>query len=133
MESAKSSQLALVIEDEVYLASFFSKALEYAGYQTLEVYDGQVAMNYLAQEAPSLVVLDLNLPRVSGREILRYIRSEARFAGTRVILATSESAAAIGEASSKSDLVLLKPISFSQLRDLASRFRLSPGMQLNPA
>lgn len=115
---------ALVIEDEVYLASIFAKALEYAGYQTMEFYDGQVAMDHLSglRQPPALVVLDLNLPRVTGQEILRYIRAEDRFAETRVILATSDAAAIAGEMDLKSDLVLLKPISFVQLRDLASRF-----------
>jgi DNA-binding response OmpR family regulator len=122
MDCTLSSRLAFVIEDEVYLASIFAKALEYAGFQTLEINDGQTAMDCLSQASPALVVLDLNLPRVSGRDILRFIREEARFACTRVIIATSDSAAVAGEMDAKSDLVLLKPISFSQLRDLASRF-----------
>jgi len=124
MDSAAVSQLAFVIEDEINLAAIFATALERAGYKTLSMNDGQVAIDHLreAHESPRLVLLDLNLPLVSGKDILRYIRGDARFAKTRVILATSDSAAIVGEMEDKSDLVLLKPISFAQLRDLASRF-----------
>lgn len=116
--------LAISIEDEIPLCSIYAKALERAGFRTLEYYDGQVAMDALGalEEPPSLVVLDLNLPNLPGREILRFIRAEPRFSGTHVFLATSDSPDVTSELEENSDLVLFKPISFSQLRDLASRF-----------
>jgi DNA-binding response OmpR family regulator len=115
---------ALVIEDEVPLAEIFAKALKVAGYQTGEIYNGQEALDYLRQmeEAPSLILLDFHLPLVSGKEILQFIRENDRFARTRVIMATSDSAAMVGEIEKKADLVLLKPISYWQLRELAARF-----------
>lgn len=115
---------AFVIEDEIQLAAIYAKALDLAGYQTMAIYNGQEAINHLRslKEAPSLIVLDLNLPMFPGKDILRFIRMDSRYAGTRVILATSDSAAVRGEIEDKSDIVLLKPISFTQLRDLASRF-----------
>lgn len=115
---------AFVIEDEVPLADIYARALQLAGYQTQSINNGQEAIDcfYNIAEAPRLVVLDLNLPLYPGKEILRFIRKDSRFTGTRVILATSDSAAVVGEIESKSDLVLLKPIGFTQLRELASRF-----------
>lgn len=116
---------ALVIEDEIPLAGIFAKALQFAGFHTGELYDGQEALDWLknTQEVPALVLIDFHLPLVSGKEILRYIRSNERFSKTRIIMATSDSAAMVGEVEHKADLILLKPISYSQLRDLASRFR----------
>jgi DNA-binding response OmpR family regulator len=124
MELAQPQSLAYVIEDEVPLAAIYARALKIAGYQTCEINDGLTAMDELRSNAycPALVVLDLNLPLVSGKEILRFIRMDPRFSKTRVIIATSDSAAVVGELEDKSDLVLLKPISYSQLRDLARRF-----------
>jgi len=115
---------AFVIEDEIQLAAIYTKALDLAGYQTIAIHNGQEAINHLRslKEAPSLIVLDLNLPMFPGKDILRFIRMDSRYARTRVILATSDSAAVRGEIEDKSDIVLLKPISFTQLRDLASRF-----------
>ena len=64
-------------------------------------------------------MLDLHLPHVSGPDILRHIRVDARLTETRVIVATAH--ARIAESIRReADLVLLKPISFSQLRDLAA-------------
>jgi len=121
------SQRALVIEDEIPLAGIFAKALKLAGYQTGEIYDGQEALDQLRQteEAPALILLDFHLPFVSGNEILQFIRGDQRFSETLVIMATADSAAVTGEIEKKVDLVLLKPISYSQLRELASRFRYS--------
>ncbi len=124
MDPIKTNRLAFVIEDEVQLAAIYVKALELAGYRCTAIYNGQEAMDelHVVPEAPALIVLDLNLPLLSGKEILRYVRKEARFGKTRVILATSDSAAVMGEIEANSDIVLLKPIGFTQLRELASRF-----------
>jgi phosphoserine phosphatase RsbU/P len=127
VDPIKNDRLAYVIEDEVQLAAIYVKALELAGYSTVSIYDGQEAMdrlNYIITP-PNLIVLDLNLPLLSGKEILRFVRRDPRFSKTRVILATSDSAAVIGEIEAKSDIVLLKPIGFTQLRELASRFTLA--------
>lgn len=122
--AVSAPHLAYVIEDEVYLAEIFAKALTKAGFQTLEITDGQQAIEHLreTQDMPRLVVLDVNLPLVSGKDILRFIRADARFDKTRVILATSESAGVLGELEANSDIVLLKPVSYTLLRELASRF-----------
>jgi len=119
-----SRHQALVIEDEKDLAAIFSKALEYAGYHTGVIHCGKEAYEQLNDivEAPALVLLDYHLPLVSGKEILQFIRTNGRFAKTRVILATCDSAAVVGEMERNADLVLLKPISYTQLRELASRF-----------
>lgn len=122
--SIPTSRQAYVIEDEVQLAAIYTKALDLAGYHTIAIHNGQEAIDHLRSlnVAPSLIVLDLNLPMFPGKDILRFIRMDSRYIKTRVILATSDSAAVRGEIEDKSDIVLLKPISFTQLRDLASRF-----------
>ncbi len=119
-----NSHRALIIEDEVPLALIFAKALEFAGFQTEVIHDGQEALDQLQlnKEAPALVLLDFHLPLVNGQEILQFIRGNQRFSKTRVIMASSNPAAMVGEVEKKADLVLLKPISFTQLRDLARRF-----------
>jgi DNA-binding response OmpR family regulator len=121
-----------VIEDEVQLAAIYVRALELAGYLATAIYDGQEAMDTLclSPDGPALIVLDLNLPLLPGKEILRFVRRDARFSKTRVILATSDSAAVIGEIEDKSDIVLLKPIGFTQLRELASRFLDPPAYRM---
>lgn len=91
-----------------------------ASFDTEVIQDGAVALAALARLSPAIVLLDLHLPRVSGKTILHCIRNNVRLQHIPVILATADSQ--VGEdLRADSDLVLLKPISISQLRDLASR------------
>jgi DNA-binding response OmpR family regulator len=62
------------------------------------------------------VILDLNLPRVPGTEILRHIRSDVRLAGVQVVVVTAYHNL-VAEVEGDADLVLLKPVTFSWLRD----------------
>jgi DNA-binding response OmpR family regulator len=112
--------LAFVIEDDSDLVTIFSEALRRAGFEVEGIRAGDRAMERLAAVLPRIIVLDLHLPKVSGPDILRYIRSEERFKDTRVII-TSADAQLADEFRDIADLVLVKPVSFSQLRDLAGR------------
>ena len=120
MSESLSRQLALIIEDDYDLATIFAEALQAAGFDAEIIRAGDTALERLDATTPSVVVLDLHLPHVSGVDILQRIRADARLAGTRVMVATADPRMAeILE--DEADLVLLKPISFSQLRDLAMR------------
>ena len=112
---------ALIIEDNRDLAIIFSQALQAAGFVTAIIEDGQQALSRLEIVAPDLVVLDLHIPTVSGVDVLRRIRADVRLAETRVIVATADSSVTKG-LREQADLVLIKPVSFTQLRDLAARF-----------
>lgn len=113
--------LALIIEDEEMLATIFEQALSMAEYETEVIRDGREAMTRLDSDpVPNVITLDLHLPFVSGEDILDHIRASERLAQTKVIIATAD--ARMGDfLDKKADLVLIKPIRFSQLRDLASR------------
>lgn len=114
-------KLALIIEDDPAQQDIFSQAIKMAGFTTEVIGNGAEALKRLAEVIPQLVILDLHLPKVSGDEILTTIRADERLASVPVLLATADPILAESLADS-SDLVLLKPISFMQLRDLASRF-----------
>jgi len=117
--------LALVVEDDFYQADIFSTALQMAGFEDVDVIsDGQEALAYLQDHAPDVVVLDLYLPGTMGETLLHYIRRAPHLQHTRVILATGNPHMA-APLQAESDLVLIKPISFTQLRDLAKRLRQS--------
>lgn len=115
-----SDLFALIVEDETDLAIIFSKALQEAGFETQIVRAGDTALMWLSSTTPQIVVLDLHLPRVSGKEVLEQIRADERLTKTKVIIATADPRMA-ETLQDQADLVLLKPIGFSQLRDLASR------------
>jgi two-component system repressor protein LuxO len=111
---------ALVIEDNRDIAFVVSKALQAAGLETEVMQTGDQAIAWLSMWAPDLIVLDLRLPQTRGQEILRWVRTAAHLRSTRVILITVDPLAAEG-LEEEADLILLRPISFDQLRDLAHR------------
>lgn len=122
-----SQPLALIIEDEVNIASFLTEALGLAGFTAEIAPDGREALERLTlPPRPDLVVLDLNLPSVSGETVLRQIRADARLAGLPVVLTTGEAHIA-DKLREDADFVLLKPFSFDQVHGLALRLRPTPG------
>ena len=116
-----SKPIAFIVEDDPQLSKIFSISLQ-TDFVTEVANDGGSALARLAEIVPALVVLDLHLPSISGKEILIYILSEARLANTHVIICTADErqAQALEE---KADIVLLKPVSPTQLRQMASRFK----------
>ena len=118
------SQLALIIEDDEDLASIFAEALRGVGFEVELVADGKSAQERLGNGAPPfLILLDMHLPHVSGADLLtNIIKKDSRFAKTIVIITTAD--ARMGEAYTEQvDFVMIKPISFVQLRDLTSRLK----------
>jgi DNA-binding response OmpR family regulator len=115
-----SQTTALIIEDDSRLAAIFAEALRLAGYEPEIVGDGRTAQTRLQTATPTLILLDLHLPQIDGRTLLHDMRANERLKESLIVLATADAILA-EELRSEADLVLLKPISFSQLRDLATR------------
>ena len=112
---------ALIIEDDPQLGQIFTLTLE-TEFDTELITEGLSALARLKQVVPIVIVLDLHLPGASGKEILTQIRADERLANTRVILATADARQA-ELLSHEADLILLKPVSPMQLRELAVRLR----------
>jgi DNA-binding response OmpR family regulator len=110
--------IALIIEDDLKLARIFAEAFQIAGYEVETIQDGRTARDRLAETAPAIVILDLHLPYLSGRDLLYHIRADKRFAQTRVLLTTADPLLA-DSLREEADMVLIKPIGFSQLLDIA--------------
>lgn len=93
-----------------------------AEFETETVRDGNQALARLGEIVPDLITLDLHLPKVSGEDILKEIKKDERLKDAKIIIATADTR--LGEfLSPQVDKVLLKPIRFSHLRDLAIEFR----------
>ena len=118
------NELALIIEDDEDLANIFAEALRGVGFDVELAADGRLASERLKNgAAPYIILLDMHLPHISGADLLtQIIRKDERFVNTIVIITTAD--ARMGEAyTEQADFVLIKPISFVQLRDLTSRLR----------
>lgn len=117
------SELALIIEDDEDLANIFAEALRGVGFDVVHVADGKAAQERIRNESePYLVLLDMHLPHISGADLLAEMRGDERFANTTIIITTAD--ARMGETyRDQADFVLIKPISFVQLRDLTARLK----------
>jgi CheY-like chemotaxis protein len=113
--------LVLIVEDNLQLSEIYALTLSDL-FETETILDGSHALARLAEVVPHLVILDINLPGASGKEILHAIRTDPRLEAVRVILATANPIQA-DELQDKADITLLKPISPAQLRGLAERLK----------
>jgi len=90
-----SSKVILLIEDNPSDVDLTRRALERSRIANDPVVaeDGEAALEYLRREdlyeLPALALLDLNLPKLSGLEVLRQIRADARTRRLPVVILTS--------------------------------------------
>jgi DNA-binding response OmpR family regulator len=67
----------LVVDDDLELRGLIGFALRQSGYLIVEAGDGPTALDVFDREQPDLVILDVNLPGMSGFDVCRQIRAEA--------------------------------------------------------
>ena len=105
----------LVIEDEVKLATHLSRALEGEGHGARVVHDGKVALVEAREGIYDLLVLDVELPRMDGFEILKQLRLSG--VATRILMLTarSENPDKIAGLSGGADDYLTKPFAMNEL------------------
>ncbi len=64
----------LIVDDEAPIREVLSTFLNDIGYETYAVADGESAIEWLGQEQPDLILLDVRMPGMSGLEVLRNAR-----------------------------------------------------------
>lgn len=74
----------LVVDDEVKIANVLSERLILRGLDALPVYDGKSALDLVKKDSFDGIVLDLRLPDIDGKEVLKQIREESK--KTRVVI-----------------------------------------------
>ena len=109
----------LLVEDDVDLLDVSSYALRKHGFEVVGVADGQSAMERWEKEQPDLVLLDVNLPGLSGMELCQTIRKQS---STPIIMVTAmgDEAHVIQGFESGADDYVSKPFSY---KELAMRMR----------
>ena len=80
----------LIVEDDADLANLTTHWLERAGYSVQHAGDGAAALKMLGGDPlPTLVLLDVMLPKIDGFEVLRRIRADRRTTRLPVVMVTS--------------------------------------------
>ena len=73
-ENTDKAQI-VVVEDQTSLAEIYQTRLQLLGYKVVVAYDGIQALVEIEKNRPQLVLLDLMLPKLSGEQILKVMRS----------------------------------------------------------
>ena len=87
MSTGQQPVRCLVVDDEPHLRRLLGRLMRSEGFQVEEAENGRVAQEALAKEPATLVLSDLHMPEVDGRELLRHVRSA--YPDTAVILITA--------------------------------------------
>jgi DNA-binding response OmpR family regulator len=111
----------LVADDEEALRDLLSEQLTAQGYQTETASDGEDAIQRLQEGSFALVLLDINMPKKTGLEVLKYIREKGM--STRVIMLTGRLGYSIGSESMKlgADEFITKPFDLNYLDSAIKR------------
>ena len=113
----------LIVEDEHDIAGLIKHTLERNGEAEAEVvHSGDAALKAVAAHAPDLVILDLNLPVLSGQEVCRVLRSRSDARHLPIIMLTARTGEndRVSGLDAGADDYVIKPFS---LRELAARVR----------
>lgn len=88
----------LLVDDDATIREIYRQRFARDGYEVETAEDGLVAANVLRTSRPDLVILDLMMPRLSGVDVLRFIRSESGLASTPVVVFTNSFLSELAEA-----------------------------------
>jgi two-component system phosphate regulon response regulator PhoB len=122
----------LVVEDENSLATLLQYNLDKEGYQVALAGDGEEALLMIDERLPDLVVLDWMLPKVSGVEVCRRLRSRSETRNLPIIMLTArgEESDRVRGLDTGADDYIVKPFSMTELtaRIRAVLRRIRPGL-----
>ena len=114
MSSAPSGPLVLVVDDEPPVRRFLRAALPAAGYRLIEASTGAEALRLAADHVPDVVLLDLGLPDMEGREVALALRRWSRVP-ILVLSARGEERQKVELLDAGADDYLTKPFGFDEL------------------
>lgn len=114
------SKNLLIAEDNPDLRKIFAKAFEKTNFTIQLAEDGEDAIIKITQQLPDIIILDVDMPKLSGFDVMQYLHNTNR--KTKIILVTGNSVASDAPEAEYADLVLVKPVSIHELVTLAKRF-----------
>ena len=83
-----NSPKVLVVDDELHLCNVLRRILEREGYKVITAPDGEAAIQFTEEEKPDVILLDLMMPGIDGREVCRKVREFS--ATTQIIYFTAK-------------------------------------------
>jgi two-component system, cell cycle response regulator DivK len=89
MDSAKSTKTVMIVEDNALNMKLFNDLLESQGYATIQTQNGMDALGLARAHLPDLILMDIQLPEVSGLEITKWLKEDDNLRHIPVIAVTA--------------------------------------------
>jgi DNA-binding response OmpR family regulator len=105
----------LIADDEKGITNYLAPILERAGYEVSIAYDGQTALHKVHDLHPDLIVLDILMPGMNGREVCRQLRSTGDWTPVIMLTCVSESIDKVMSLEEGADDYLCKPFEPQEL------------------
>jgi len=83
------SKKVLIVEDNELNMKLFHDLLEAHGYETLQTREGLKAIDIAREHRPDLILMDIQLPEVSGLDVTKWLKSDEDLAGIPVVAVTA--------------------------------------------
>ncbi|MEM9750244.1 MAG: response regulator, partial [Pseudomonadota bacterium] len=79
----------LIVEDNELNMKLFHDLLEAHGYDTLQTRDGMEALRLAREHAPDLILMDIQLPEVSGLEVTKWLKEDEELSAIPIVAVTA--------------------------------------------
>jgi two-component system cell cycle response regulator DivK len=89
MASPPGAKKVLVVEDNELNMKLFCDLLDAFGYQTVKSRDGLKAVDLAREHKPDLIIMDIQLPEVSGLDLTRWIKDDNAIKGIPIMAVTA--------------------------------------------
>ena len=119
-ESNYDKKKILIVDDEKPIVDILTYNLQKEGYETVEAYDGEEAINYALTQKPDLILLDIMLPKVDGLTVCKRIRHTLNNVPILILSAKDEEIDKILGLELGADDYITKPFS---VRELVARVK----------
>jgi two-component system cell cycle response regulator DivK len=84
-----STKTVLIVEDNELNMKLFHDLLDAHGYRTIQTRDGLEALDLARKHAPDLILMDIQLPEVSGLEVTKWLKEDGELKQIPVIAVTA--------------------------------------------
>ena len=91
MVDSKTKKTVLVVEDEAATALALCAALQHEGYEVLQADDGSKGLHVALDRHPDIMLVDLNLPKMNGMDMIREIRNDSWGKTVKIVILTNVS------------------------------------------
>ncbi|MEZ4667199.1 MAG: response regulator [Anaerolineae bacterium] len=103
-------QVALIVDDDQHTLLLLNEVLKTSGLRTIQAEDGAQALKILETTTPLLLLLDMLMPRISGKEVLEYVRLTPRLDNVFVTIVSAHRYFEDSNQVSRANLYIVKPI-----------------------